>query len=161
MEHQIKSFKKADIVFITSSMTYWYEGVFEAVKAVKKILPRVPVVVGGIYASLLPQHCMEKSGADFTVKGDGIEDLKKILRSLSFPVPSDTPEEKVLQVPLWKDSAVIRLNKGCPLNCRYCASSIISEFAEGSAEAAFSMLEEYLTNWNTQNIAFYDDALFT
>ena len=157
--HQIKSINKPDIVFVSSSMTYWYEGVFEAVRTVKKILPGVPVAVGGIYASLLTRHCIEKSGADYTVKGDGIDELKTILGRLSLPVPAGIPEEKVLQDPLWKESGVIRLNKGCPLNCRYCASSVISEFREGSADSAFVQLEEYVMKWSTSNIAFYDDAL--
>ena len=159
LENQIKSVKKPDIVFITSTMTYWYEGVFEAADTVKKIWKDVPVAVGGIYASLLPEHCSKKSGADFTVGRDSFDEIKSIFEKLRLPFPSAGMEEKVLSVPLWQDSAVIRLNKGCPLNCRYCASSLISDFKQGSAEAAFSQLEEYCSDWNTSSFAFYDDAL--
>ena len=156
---KMKSFGKPDIVFITSTMTYWYEGVFEAVKSVKDVWPDVPVVVGGVYATLLPDHCEKGSGADFTVRGDGIPEIEKIFRKLSLPFPGGSPDEKLLSDPLWKDSAVIRLNRGCPLNCRYCASSLISDFSEGSSEAALNQLEEFISDWGTSNFAFYDDAL--
>ena len=157
-ENKIRSVKKPDIVFISSAMTYWYEGVFEASETVKKIWKDVPVAVGGIYATLLREHC-SRSAADFTVGKDSFSELESIFKKLSLPFPGCSVEEKVLSVPLWEDSAVIRLNTGCPLNCRYCASSLISDFKKGSADAAFSQLEEYCSHWNTRNFAFYDDAL--
>ena len=159
LEKKISSVKKPDIIFITSIMTYWYEGVAEAVASVKKIWKNVPVAVGGIYATLLTDHCREKCGADFVVKRDGLDELREIFRKLSLPFPSTEPEEKLLSVSLWQDSAVLRLNKGCPLNCCYCASSLISDFAAGTPESVFMQFEEFLRLWNTANFAFYDDAL--
>ena len=159
LEKKISSVKKPDIIFITSIMTYWYEGVAEAVASVKKIWKNVPVAVGGIYATLLPDHCREKCGADFVVKREGLDELREIFSQLSLPFPLSEPEEKLLSVPLWQDSAVLRLNKGCPLNCRYCASSLISDFAAGTPESVFMQFEEFTRLWNTSNFAFYDDAL--
>ncbi len=159
LENRVRDAGRPDIVFVTSTMTYWYQGVFEAIAAVRKVWGNVPVAVGGIYATLLPQHCRGKSGADYTVTGDSIDQLEDIFRNLSLPFPSTPPVEKLLSVPLWEESAVLRLNTGCPLKCRYCASSVISDFRPGTAENTYSQLEEYCRDWNTNNFAFYDDAL--
>ncbi|MFC1549226.1 radical SAM protein, partial [Candidatus Omnitrophota bacterium] len=39
-----------DLIFVTSVMTYWYPGVFEAIKILKRKYEKVPVILGGIYA---------------------------------------------------------------------------------------------------------------
>ena len=159
LEKKIASASRPDIIFITSAMTYWYKGVFEAVQISRKVWGNIPVTVGGIYATLLSDHCAEKSGADFVVKGEGYGEIKKIFNSLSLPCPSVPPGEKLLSIPIWKDSAVIRLNRGCPLNCSYCASGLISDFSQGSSDDVFQQIEEFSSDWNTVNFAFYDDAL--
>ena len=48
-------------------MTYWYPGVFEAIKIIKESLPRVPVVLGGKYATLCYDHAVNYSGADYVI----------------------------------------------------------------------------------------------
>lgn len=159
LERKIASVSRPDIIFITSAMTYWYKGVFEAVEVSKKVWGSIPVVVGGIYATLLSEHCAGKSGADYVVKGEGYDEIKNIFNSLSLPCPSYPPGEKLLSSPVWKDSAVIRLNRGCPLNCSYCASGLISAFSQGSSEDVFRQIKEFCSDWNTKNFAFYDDAL--
>ena len=50
---ELGRYPETDMVLITSMMTYWYPGVFEAIKIVKEMLPGVPVVLGGKYASLM------------------------------------------------------------------------------------------------------------
>ena len=158
-ENKIRSVKRPDVVLVTSVMTYWYPGVAEAVKLVKKIWPDSPVIAGGIYATLLPEHCREKCGADYVVRGEAFPGLKGIFDRLGLPCPDEPPGEKLLSSPVWKDSAVLRLNRGCPLNCRYCASRSISGFSAGSSDEVYKQIEEHVNNWNTKNFAFYDDAL--
>lgn len=63
--------EKPDVVLVTSGMTYWYPGVFEAIREVRKNFPGVPVVLGGTYATLCYDHAVENSGADYVVKGEG------------------------------------------------------------------------------------------
>jgi len=52
---------KPTVVLITCMMTYWYQGAFEAAKAVRLALPEAKIAVGGIYARLMPEHA-ERSG---------------------------------------------------------------------------------------------------
>ena len=65
------SIQKPDLIFITSLMTYWYHGLQETIKIIKEIFPDVPVVLGGIYASLCSDHAVDHSGADRVVTGHG------------------------------------------------------------------------------------------
>ena len=43
---------RPDVVLVTSVMTYWYQGVIEAITLIREHIPGVPVVLGGIYATL-------------------------------------------------------------------------------------------------------------
>ncbi|MCK4541707.1 MAG: cobalamin-dependent protein [Spirochaetales bacterium] len=150
-----------DIVLVTSGMTYWYPGVVEAVEVVRESHPGVPVIVGGVYSTLLPSHCLKVTGADYIVSGEAELHLPAILKKHGLPVPPGTPGRDLLMVPeLLSDAAVIRLNDGCPLRCDYCASHIICPaFKKGDAEEAFRVVRELHEKLGTRNFAFYDDAL--
>ena len=149
-----------DIILITSGMTYWYRGVAEAVMTAKESHPGIPVVVGGIYATLMPDHCFSATGADFVVQGDARSPLEGILRKLALPVPSGGLDGPMLLENVWSDAGIIRLNTGCPYRCDYCASSVIcSSFIPGEAEMGFNQLKEMHSRFKTVNFAFYDDAL--
>ena len=58
-----------NLVMITSVFTYWFKEVEEAVNYSKRILPNVPVIVGGILASLLPEVCNDKLKCDYVQQG--------------------------------------------------------------------------------------------
>ncbi|MCK5674044.1 MAG: cobalamin-dependent protein, partial [Spirochaetales bacterium] len=150
-----------DLIFITSGMTYWYKGVIEAVKLSKEVYPDVPVVTGGIYASLMPEHCKIYTESDYVVSGNTSEDIKIILSEHSLPEPGgQIPQSPLMIEDVWRDAGVIRLNEGCPFHCDYCASDLLSaEFVSGNIETAFETLVEVHERFDTRNFAFYDDAL--
>ena len=50
--------EKTDLVLVTSMMTYWYPGVFEAIKIIRDIMPGVPILLGGKYATLCQDHAL-------------------------------------------------------------------------------------------------------
>ncbi|MDL2259450.1 cobalamin-dependent protein [Deltaproteobacteria bacterium OttesenSCG-928-K17] len=62
MEARLAAMPPPDLILITSIMTYWYPGVYEAVRTVKKLFPKVPAVVGGVYATLCPDHALAGGG---------------------------------------------------------------------------------------------------
>ncbi|MDX9800235.1 MAG: B12-binding domain-containing radical SAM protein [Spirochaetia bacterium] len=161
----ITSDRRPDIILISTFMTYWYKGVVETVDICKKIWPGVPVFTGGIYATLMPEHCRASSGADHVVKGAGWDYLNNYFLRSGLPVCCDgtgaDPDEGdyLMESSVWKDAAVLRLNTGCPMKCAYCASSIIAEFSEGSPDAVFNQFLAIHKKYGTVNFAFYDDAL--
>ncbi|MCK5155473.1 MAG: radical SAM protein [Spirochaetales bacterium] len=159
---------RPDIVCITSGMTYWYQGVVETAELVREHAPGAHILIGGIYASLMPEHAMRVTGADLVVKGDNPDPIKTYLADKGFPVPSGL-------IPLYPRAAdmtgsdsgfwgqgagVIRLNTGCPLHCDYCASDLINpEFRKGDPGEAFTVVHELYRRKGISHFGFYDDAL--
>ncbi|MFO7850626.1 MAG: radical SAM protein [Spirochaetia bacterium] len=153
--------ERPDIVLVTSQMTYWYPGVKEAVDTVRELFPDVPVAVGGVYASLLPEHCEGVTGADAVAVGGDVSPLKAILEEHGLPVPTGEVPNIPLMLPgIWEDGGVLRLNRGCPYSCPYCASGRIEpNFRRGDAEEVWSTALEMNGRYGTSTFAFYDDAL--
>jgi len=153
--------ERPDIIFIGSGMTYWYPGVKEAVALCRRAYPKVPIVVGGVYATLLKDHAERILDADFVISGNACPAVNSVLKNLSLPVPDTPPEDKPLVLKdLYNDSAVIRINTGCPFRCRYCASYLLSgRFKSGSWQSVFSFVKNIHKQLGTFNFAFYDDAL--
>ncbi|TEU17617.1 MAG: radical SAM protein [Anaerolineales bacterium] len=73
---------RPDAILVTSGMTYWYPGPFEAIRRAKARWPNVPVILGGIYATLCPDHARQKSGADFVIHGEGELQTLRLVDSL-------------------------------------------------------------------------------
>ena len=153
-----------DVVLIGTGMTYWYLGVIEAVEVSRKLFLRVPIVIGGIYATLCEKHAKSKIGADFVVSGSAFEELPAVLERSGLPVPVPPADvsnaEMLIPKELYGDAAVIVLNEGCPFRCRYCASRVFYEsFKKGNAEKSYERLCKIHDELGTENFAFYDDAL--
>ncbi|MCK4334789.1 radical SAM protein [candidate division WOR-3 bacterium] len=148
----------ADAILITSGMTYWYTGVAETIRVLRKRYPGIPVILGGIYASLLPEHAWKNSEADVVLKG-GLAEIKERLEKLvGLHLPEETP------FPAWDlysklDYAVMSISRGCPFRCTYCASHRLeSRYLPRNLEDITAELK-YLADLKIRRIAFYDDAM--
>ena len=151
---------RPDLILITSGMTYWYEGVQESVELCRRIHPDVPVAVGGIYATLMEEHCRRVCRPDYVLTGEGEKAVRNSLGE-QFPLPeAPLTCEADWDDPVWRDSAVIRLNRGCPMKCEYCASRLLEpRFLPGDPDDAFQQVKYLYEKWGTGSFAFYDDAL--
>ncbi|NOX32357.1 MAG: B12-binding domain-containing radical SAM protein [Deltaproteobacteria bacterium] len=172
--NDLKKIKTPDLVFVTSLMTYWATGVKETIKMVKSIYPGVPVILGGIYASLCFEHAKKDTQADLVVKGPGEHQLKKIIKDFTgfelderglsclpgsqedldaLPFPALDLQEKIAYAP-------VLTSRGCPFSCEYCASSYLEPtLRRRSPENVFKEIEHWHQNYHVKNFAFYDDAL--
>lgn len=151
-----------DIALIGTGMTYWYQGVREAARRIRDVYPGVPVVAGGVYATLLPEHCRDVCEVDEVVKGPAIPGLQGITERYGLPsVGTPSPGYRVLmEEQVWKDAGALLLNRGCPFSCAYCASELVSgTFTPGDPEVLFQTALAMHTSFGTRNFAFYDDAL--
>ena len=63
-EGRHKSGYRPDKVLITSLFTYWADYVRRAVVYYRDLYPSARIIVGGIYASLMPDHCKSHTGCD-------------------------------------------------------------------------------------------------
>ncbi len=151
-----------DVVLITSMMTYWYGGVFETIKMIKKNF-NVPVILGGNYPTLLPEHA-KLSGADVIVEGDGIPKIYDILEAVTgtkveHTVGENWFEEITPDNSLYPkiESAVIHTTFGCPYRCTYCVAWK-KGFKVRPVNSVLKEIQE-LKKRGVKDIAFYDDAL--
>ena len=153
------SARKPDIILVSSLMTYWYMGVSEVIKMCREIWADVPVIAGGIYATLLPQHCKDVALPDHVAEGEAWEFLNNFFKQRSLPVCSGKGAKFLMDSPVWEDAAAVRLNNGCPMKCTYCASKKISSFSMGCHKTVFDQIMYFNKRYGTTNFAFYDDAL--
>lgn len=149
-----------DAVLVSSGMTYWYPGAFEAIKVVKEKYPNARVVLGGTYATLCYDHAVMKSGAGAVVSNGRIGELSAILDA-DAEISFRTILEADIDYDWYADPsyAVVRLSLGCPFDCAYCAQKKLNpEFFLKDAEKAVGEFE-FLYKRGIRKFAFYDDAL--
>ena len=101
LQDRLSSMEKPDAVGITSGMTYWYPGLFELIRIIKKSFREVPIILGGIYATLCHDHAQKNSGADHVVQGIGELEALRLISELTHteppwfpPGPSDNCDQR-------------------------------------------------------------------
>jgi radical SAM superfamily enzyme YgiQ (UPF0313 family) len=151
-----------DAVLVTSGMSYWYHGVAMAIDMIRHSLPDVPVILGGIYATLWRGHAVVSSGADFVLSGTLSRCGRRLAEILDLPW-----EASGRYVPWYKAGlhdgvgyGAIRTARGCPYNCSYCASMQLSNgFEPRSFNDVFDEISFLYFENGVRDFAFYDDAL--
>jgi len=156
---------RPSIILVTSLMTYWYPGVAETIRLLREIFPNVPVVLGGEYASILPEHAMKHSGADEVVSGPGELTLSHTLFQLTGLAPARNESENVLEfspaLNLMRHVRFIPLltSRGCPFRCAYCASRrIVPGFVQRGPGEVLAEIRAARNRYQALDIALYDDA---
>ena len=98
-----------DLICVTSIFTYWSKYVKDAVNHFKNKNPEVPILVGGIYASLLPDHCKEYTKCDDVIMGT-IPEAEALI-----------PAYDLVDV----DYQILHTTRGCIRKCGFCGTYII------------------------------------
>lgn len=156
-----------DLILVTSVMTYWYPGVVETIRHLKAHFPKVPLVLGGIYARLCESHANAVSGAEEVVVDDGRSIFEVLRRHTGFSVDRRPSMERLDTLPYPAFDLQSRLGyvplltmSGCPFDCAYCASRFLAP--EMNRRSPGSILEE-IGHWQDRygvvDFVFYDDAL--
>jgi len=158
---RIKSCLPVDMVLVTSIMSYWYPGVQETIRTVKKAVPDVPVVLGGIYPTLYPEHAAAHSGADHIYSGPADERLLPFVQGCGLPLrsPRDPLPYYELGLDVQNRFAPLLTSSGCPFTCSYCASQFLSSGYERRSHEEVSKEIATLSGRGIRDFAFYDDAL--
>ncbi len=160
--------EKPDLILMTSLMTYWYPGVRETIRVVKKIFPDIPLVLGGIYAGLCHDHAQEHMGADLVFTGPGEKHILNLVKEFTgfsvsckfdpdqldtYPYPAFYLQRKTGYIP-------IMTSKGCPFRCKYCASHFLNPVQMvRSPESVVEEIKFWYQKYKVKDFVFYDDAL--
>jgi radical SAM superfamily enzyme YgiQ (UPF0313 family) len=158
---------RPELILVTSMMTYWYPAVHDVIGLLKEEFPGVPIILGGNYVTLCPDHA-QSAGANLLVRGEGESQLPKILKDFlghdsafqvdaldldSYPYPAYDLYGK-------REQISILTSKGCPFHCSYCASHLINP--RYRRRNPIKVVEE-IAYWHEEHginhISFYDDAL--
>ena len=156
-----------DLVLVTSLMTYWYPGIQETINIIRSVWPQTPIVLGGIYARLCPDHAQRHSGADHVAITPAEKSLLSIVDRFTgcsvtpafdpgnldtFPYPALDLQSQIGYVPLLT-------SRGCPFNCAYCASRVLEPHRLLRSPA--SVVEEikfWYATYAQRDFVLYDDA---
>jgi radical SAM superfamily enzyme YgiQ (UPF0313 family) len=165
---QLDQMPQPDMVLVTCAMTYWYPGARMVIELIRQKFGRVPVVLGGIYATLLSGHARDATDADFVLEGPGEREILPLMRQVfGDKFCPDLRFEELSTIPrpafdLLSDRKTLPVltSRGCPYGCSYCASSLLYKgFDQESPERIAGQIEYLHHVHQTKNIAFYDDAL--
>lgn len=167
-DQDLKKIQKPDLILVTSLMTYWASGVTETIENIKRVYPEVPLVLGGIYASLCFEQAKKNTLADEVMKGPGEFHLRYILGEYTgFDLGDMGKYQDLDQVPfpaLYLQNSMayapIQTSRGCPFSCDYCAASFLEpKLRRRSSGHVFEEIQYWYRKNNIRNFAFYDDAL--
>lgn len=152
---------RPDFVLVTSVMSYWYPGVQRAAEIVRETWGGVPVILGGIYASLWSRHALSASGADGVYKGAVGGELLFFLQTFGFRLRRKGEEKPYYTLGLYGHYtfAPLLTGAGCPYTCSYCASALLcDDFGQRPADDVLTDIID-LNHLGVRDFAFYDDAL--
>lgn len=98
-----------DLVCVTSLFTYDSRKVRDAVTQVRFLAPSTPILLGGVYASLMPKHAL----------ADGVAIFQGYSRELETYIPDYDIDWGVGEP--WDGFSFTFTSRGCPNRCPYCA----------------------------------------
>lgn len=167
LREDLSGIETPDIILVTSAMTYWYTGVQETIGMVREIFPKTPVVLGGVYATLCPDHARQHCGADEVLTGPAESVLLDLVAASTgwtaaerfepdhldtYPYPAFDLQHHITYVPVLS-------SRGCPFACAYCASHLLDpRLLRRSPLSVVEELTHWHRRWGVSDFVLYDDA---
>lgn len=157
------------VALVSSHMTYWYPGPRRIVEIIREKYPDIPVILGGVYASLMPEHAKREVKPDYIITGPGERALIELLNDLlDLDIPPESIPEDPDQLPypaleMTRELHYLNIltSRGCPYDCSFCAQKLVSTpFRQRDPDAVVDELDYQYRRMRYRDIAFYDDALF-
>jgi len=145
-------------------MTYWIGGVRSTVDLVRKAFGDIPVIVGGIAASLIPDRIRSYIESAEVFPGSLFQSGTSEPLSAHVPTITSQPNSVSLITGLRLTNSryhgPILTSFGCPHNCSYCASRILQPgFIPRLADVVAEELAFCIQERGIRDFAVYDDAL--
>jgi radical SAM superfamily enzyme YgiQ (UPF0313 family) len=151
---------RPDYIFVTSVMTYWYTGVLHTIGLIREEFGDTPVVLGGIYPSLMPEHSKRTIPADFIIPHQRLDsvlsDIGKIIGTEFSAEEYRSPEYEMTGEFAY---APVYTSLGCVFACAYCASNLLGSFVQFPPERVADNILRLRNMYGVRHFAFYDDAL--
>lgn len=98
---------RPDEIYITSLFTYGYEPVHDVISYYSSNYGKSRIIVGGIYATLCPEHLRRTFGNSIEIYEGLVEEVEDILPDYSL-------------IPSWNTS-ILFASRGCVRKCPFCS----------------------------------------
>ena len=128
-----------DRILITSLFTYWSKYVHEASGFYHSAYPTAKIEIGGIYASLMPEHCKKNSP------------FAKVSSGLYLNGKAEKIEPDYSLLPENLDYQIVHSSRGCTRRCTFCGTWKI--------EPKFTCIDSVLPLIKKRKLVFYDNNL--
>jgi radical SAM superfamily enzyme YgiQ (UPF0313 family) len=170
LRQDLAALSPPDLILVSGIMTYWYPGVVETIAALKTAFPTVPVILGGIYATLCPEHAARCCGADRVLAGPGdgrVLDLVAEFTGFSperrfDPDQLDSTPYPAFDLQRQVPYVCLLTSRGCPFDCAYCAARYLqSGCRRRHPGAVVAEIRHWHDEFGVREFVFYDDALLT
>jgi len=133
-----------DEILITTLFTYWKKYVVECVKHYDNLFPSAKIVLGGIYASLMPEDCKKIPGVDEVWKGV-VPEAETCFQAYELVEGNPKPNPKAI------DYQIIQTTRGCNRKCNFCGTWKI--------EPIFTAKKSIREEISKKKIVFYDNNI--
>ncbi|MBD3347552.1 MAG: radical SAM protein [Chitinivibrionales bacterium] len=161
----LDSLTTPDIIFVGSGMTYWYPGLAATLDHLRTRYPRIPILVGGTTATLMPHLLTNRDEYTFVFTGP--------LTARAGGPPLELPGGHALGCADWSPGLIdafkhfdtlrhgpILATTGCPYSCTYCASKQLQgPFNPRPIERVVKETGFLIDTLGVSNCSFFDDAL--
>jgi excisionase family DNA binding protein len=160
----LMEYDRPQVILMTSSMTFRWHSIRDAIALTKEVFPNIPIVLGGIYATLAYEHALQHSFADFVIKGPGeakalslVNELtcnqKRIPELLPFWAFNLLPESR-------RGFAMLLTSYGCTRNCAHCASRLIyGGYKRRDIGEVIAEIDDRYNQHGVREFHLYDDDL--
>jgi excisionase family DNA binding protein len=160
----LREYANPQVILMTSSMTFRWHSVRDAIALTKEVFPSVPIILGGIYATLAYEHAKNHSGADFVIQGPGEAKALSLVNEL-------TGNKKLMPEPLpfWafdllpenkRNFAMLLTSYGCTRNCAHCASMLVyGGYKRRNVDEVIAEIDDRYHRHSVREFHLYDDDL--
>jgi len=166
--NDINRTEEPDVILLSSGMTYWYPGVKKVSEIVREKFRGKPVIFGGIYPTLLPEHAKNHINADAIVTGEAEAKILSIVEKHTgycFDDSTDYSDLNNVPFPAYelekKLQAILLLtSRGCPYRCTFCGSYLVSgKFRQRDSQSVKEEIAYHWEKYGLKDFVFFDDAL--
>lgn len=151
-------------ILLVSGMTFWIEGLQATIAELQRCFPEVPIAIGGVYATLCPDHARSNCLGAEIFPGPLCNSFWQWL-SAHLGWSLQGPSQGADIIPAWDlvpnlSYLVLSTSSGCPHRCGYCASHLLTTRYHLRALAAVRTELEYLhETYPIRHLALYDEEL--